>query len=673
MSPAAPALEHATRMVGVRGYSLRSRVVAMVAVLCLASLAVGYAALHIAERQRQQIRLVTDLHAQDELLDALLLTGVLALTQPGRAAVTAQRTTLEDDAEALGRSVQQLEQTHAVRGRRALTAGVKPIDDPALLRYAQVTRTWVQAYRGALIAWWVPERPEISAREVLEQLMAQGRTLRGQAQAFVEDAQRESLELAAVMSRIVVLTRIGGLLLLLVGWALFHGVVLQPLQRMAHGIEDMRRTGRLVKLPVTHAYELGIAASGFNQLAEEIEQQKQRLREHIVELQRANLELDRLSGLKDEFLATVNHQLRTPLTSIVAGLELLRDTHPNLSSDQRELIATVIDNSQQLDRLVEHVLELSTLKANRRPLQRHPVDLALVLRQAQHNAQSTAQDRRIRVTHGPLPLVFIDKEAIQEVIAHLLRNALRHAQERTDVLVAVGVQEDCVRVAVSNHGPALAPAQVARLFEPFVHVQTPDAPGSQGHGLGLAFCRQVIERHRGTITAESREGLGTTITFTLPIASERFQLEDACRLAAEEAEHERGSFALLLVTPLAEEAAAQMLVDAEQALRRATHRGDQFVRLGRAFVILAVTDELGLQAMLKRLHEVLARAGAAVALSSALFPVDGTAPNQLLTIARSRLTVQDAQSQAPDVRRPKSPGKFFWRTERPPKQEEVKS
>lgn len=673
MMPETPLLEHATRVVGVRGYALRSRVVAVAVVLCLASLGLGYAALHIAERQRQQIRLLTTLHAQDALLDALLLTGVLVLTQPGPASVTAQRAALEDDAEALLTNLQQLSPAHQVRGRRALTAGVKPIEDPALLRYAQVARGWTQAYRNGLIGWWTLAQPDAAGREGLERLMEQGRGLRGQAQAFMEEAQRESLALAAVMSQLVVAAMAGGLLLLLAGWALLHGVVLQPLQRMAQGIEDMRRTGRLVKLPVAHAYELGIAASGFNQLAEEIEQQKQRLREHIVELQRANLELDRLAGLKDEFLATVNHQLRTPLTSIVAGLELLRDTHANLSEEQRQLIATVIGNARQLDRLVEHVLELSTLKANRRPLQRHPADLALVLRQAQHNCQSAAAGRRIRLAHGPLPLVFIDKEAVQEVVAHLLRNALRHAQEHTDVLVAVGVQDDVVRIAVSNHGRALAPAQVARLFEPFVHVQTPDAPGSQGHGLGLAFCRQVIERHRGTIAAESREGIGTTITFTLPIASERFQLEDACRLAAEEAEHERGSFALLLVTPHAVDAAADTLVVAEQVLRRATHRGDQFVRMGRALVILAVTDEVGLQAMLKRLHDVLGHAGAAVAVSSALFPVDGTAPNQLLTIARSRLTVQDTQRQVPDVRRPKANGKFFWQSERQPKQEEVRT
>jgi signal transduction histidine kinase len=538
------------------------------------------------------------------------------------------------------------------------------LNDPSLERYAQVAHSWVQTYRSQLIAWWAAAPGgQALPREVMERLIEQARALRAQVQGLVEEAQRESLALAAVMSHLVVYTMAGGLGLLLLIWGLFQRGVVKPLRRMAEGIEHMRRTARLVKLPVAPAYELGIAASGFNQLAEEVEQQKQRLREHIVELQRANLELDRLAGLKDEFLATVNHQLRTPLTSIIAGMELLRDTHANLTGEQRTLVATVIENARQLDRLVEHILELSMLKSNRRPLQRQPTDLGLLLRTAQQNCPAGAEGQRIRITHGPLPLVFVDKEAVQEVVGHLLRNALRHAQPRTDVLVAAGAQQEVVRIAVSNHGLALNHAQVARLFEPFVHVQTPDAPGSQGHGLGLAFCRQVIERHRGTITAESREGTGTTVTFTLPIASEQFVLEDGCRIAAEEAEQERGSFALLLITPAAPQAASETLVEAEQLLRRSTHRGDQFVRMGeRALVILAVTDETGLHAMLKRLHEVLAHTTPAVRVSSALFPVDGTSASQLLAIARSRLTVEEAQAQAPDVRRPpKANGKMFWR------------
>ena len=84
MTPEAPALEHATHIVGIRGYSLRRRVVIVATLLCWGSLAVGYAALHIAECQRQQIRLLTTLHNQSKVMDALILTGVLVLTQgPG--------------------------------------------------------------------------------------------------------------------------------------------------------------------------------------------------------------------------------------------------------------------------------------------------------------------------------------------------------------------------------------------------------------------------------------------------------------------------------------------------------------------------------------------------------------------------------------------------------------
>ena len=206
--------------------------------------------------------------------------------------------------------------------------------------------------------------------------------------------------------------------------------------RIATGIDGMQRTGRLVKLPVIGCQELEIVASGFNRLGEQVEEQKRRLREHIVELQRVNAEFDQLAHLKDDFLMTINHQLRTPLTALTESIELLRDGSVGpLRGEQQGLVAVMDKNAQQLSALIAGILELSLLKSGRRPLHRQPADLAALLRQSQGNWQASAPGYAIRLVCDELPPVYMDPPAIQEVVDHVLHNALRHAPERSEILV----------------------------------------------------------------------------------------------------------------------------------------------------------------------------------------------------------------------------------------------
>jgi light-regulated signal transduction histidine kinase (bacteriophytochrome) len=223
---------------------------------------------------------------------------------------------------------------------------------------------------------------------------------------------------------------------------------------------------------------------------------------------------------------------------------------------------------------------------------------------------------------------------------HLLRNALRHAPERTEIRITSQTLDGFVEVAVADRGPGLTPDQVKQLFVPFTHLQTPEAPGSQGSGLGLSLCRQVIERHHGTIQAESSEGQGTTIRFTLPVATARFLLEEACRSAEEAAEAEQAQYALIVVAPAGTcTQPSATLQEAARVLRHDTHQGDSFVQVDeRTLAIVAVTDRPGVQAMVRRLQQVIARTALDVQMVFALAPHEGKNAEQLLAAARRRLT-----------------------------------
>lgn len=381
--------------------------------------------------------------------------------------------------------------------------------------------------------------------------------------------------------------------------------------------------------------------TSFHQLATQVEEQRWRLGEQIVELERVNAELGQLASLKNDFLATINHQLRTPVTAVLECLELIRDgVLGPLTEEQQSFVRTMDQNVMQLANLVEEALDLSLLQLGQRSLPRQSADLVEVLRRSQASWQAAAHSCTIRLSCGPLPLVYMDATSIQQVMDHLLRNALRHAPKRSDVSIEAQVRHGVVDVSVRDHGPGLSREQLAQLFQPFTHLQKPEAPGSQGAGLGLAFCRQVIERHRGLIRAESSEGHGSLFTFSLPIASHAFLLEEACREAQEEARHLEGQFGLLVASPACATGAEahELMRRVEATLRRHTARRDQFIWLDEVtLVILAVTNQAGVEAMSQRLRGVLRRDHPEAHLATAVFPLDGETPGRLLEVARSRL------------------------------------
>jgi len=616
---------------------MRHRLDLVTGILVLLIGLAGSAALELARRQRSDAILVQALHDEQRFvyeLSALAQRSVGDQTDP--VVATAGRLAVFGDGVArLERNLQAVQTGGTLRLSDGRTLRVRPARGRWIKQTLQAALLWLRAAEDARSG----EEPLATMQEAFRQ---RGHELRTLLEGVAASVESQAVDRVVQMSAWQLALMVGGIGLFLLGVLLLRRLVTTPLHRMADGIAAMRATGRLVKLPVLERNELGIVAEGFNELAQHVEEQKARLRDHIVELQRVNAELDQLAHVKDDFLATVNHQLRTPLTTLVEGIELLRDGAMGpLSEEQMAMVRTMDENGDRLTTLVEDILDLIMLRSGRRPLARRPSDAGVLLRRCQTIWQSVSSTRTISLACGNLPQVYIDAQAIGEVMDHLLRNALRHAPEHSDITMTSRVQDGFVEVAVQDRGPGMSSEQLKLLFQPFTHIQTPDAPGSQGNGLGLAFCRQVIERHRGTIRAQSLEGRGTTVTFTLPVASPHFLFQEACETARETASFEGGQFALLVVHPEGD----GLMDDAATALRKNTHRNDTFVRLDeRTLAILAVTDRPGLSAMIQRLQGVLADTTLRVRIGTALSPYEGTSPEQLL--ARARQDLSSAATEA---------------------------
>jgi two-component system sensor histidine kinase KdpD len=218
--------------------------------------------------------------------------------------------------------------------------------------------------------------------------------------------------------------------------------------------------------------------------------------------------LRRSDELKTALLRSISHDLRTPLTSIIAGGSALGS--PTLTEEERiELSEAIAGEGRRLSRLVENLLDMSRLEAGKAEPRREPVDLAEVFdaaREGVGNAES------IRLAIDPeLPMVDADAAQLERAFANLLENATRYSEGRP-VSARSRLVGGNIVVRVVDQGPGIPESEWERIFEPF---QRGDAVNT-GTGLGLAIAKGFIEANGGAIAIESLPGQGTSFVVTLP-------------------------------------------------------------------------------------------------------------------------------------------------------------
>ncbi|HEX5928373.1 MAG TPA: ATP-binding protein [Solirubrobacterales bacterium] len=216
----------------------------------------------------------------------------------------------------------------------------------------------------------------------------------------------------------------------------------------------------------------------------------------------------RSDELKTVLLRSVSHDLRTPLTSIIAGGAALGSE--SLTPEERaDLSEDIVGEGRRLSRLVENLLDLSRLEAGKAEPHRGPVDLAEVLESARQG--STGAEAVRLAVDSELPMVDADAAQLERAFANLLENAARYGNGRP-VLVRSRLVGGNIVVRVVDQGPGIPEGDRERIFEPFQHG---DAVGA-GSGLGLAIAKGFIEANGGGISVESLPGQGTSFVVTLP-------------------------------------------------------------------------------------------------------------------------------------------------------------
>ncbi|HSO62968.1 MAG TPA: sensor histidine kinase [Desulfobacterales bacterium] len=242
-----------------------------------------------------------------------------------------------------------------------------------------------------------------------------------------------------------------------------------------------------------------------------------------AELKSANLRLQELDRLKDEFISTVTHELRTPLTAVRSIAEILH-ANPRLPEDQHgNLTALVVKESERLTRLINQVLDFQKIKTGKMQWQMLPVDLCEICREALASVRQLIDEKHIHA-HLDLPdhtpPVFGDRDRLVQVMINLLSNAVKFCNDaggRIDV--RLNVLHERLEVEVTDNGVGIQAEDLESIFEEFRQSWHGFRGRPAGSGMGLAITRRIVEVHGGRIRAESRLGLGSTFTFTLPLTS----------------------------------------------------------------------------------------------------------------------------------------------------------
>ncbi|MBA2287194.1 MAG: GAF domain-containing protein [Ktedonobacteraceae bacterium] len=241
------------------------------------------------------------------------------------------------------------------------------------------------------------------------------------------------------------------------------------------------------------------------------------------EVKEKNAALERVNQLKSQFLATVTHELRTPLHSIISYGSLILEgfVDGELTPEQEEHIQFMVRRAEDLSHLVDDMLNLSKIEADRIEIKIEPLALEPCLAEVVNQLKPMANTKNLHLTletGGTVPMVLADSHRIRQIVINMVSNALKFT-EKGGVTIRCDLLEhyDLLRVAVHDTGVGISPAALEYIFEAFRQADGSTTRRFGGTGLGLTIARRLIELQGGEVTVESVPGQGSIFSFTLPI------------------------------------------------------------------------------------------------------------------------------------------------------------
>ncbi|HEY2544051.1 MAG TPA: ATP-binding protein [Gaiellaceae bacterium] len=227
-----------------------------------------------------------------------------------------------------------------------------------------------------------------------------------------------------------------------------------------------------------------------------------------------------LERMRDAFVATVSHELRTPLTSISGFIEMLQDEEHGIGENGKTYLGVIRRSADRLHQLVEDLLLVAQIEAQRVDLRREPVDLVAVTERAVDAVRPWASEKHVEleIDADDVPTIDGDERRIGQVLDNLLSNAVKFSIEGGNVRVELRRNGDGACIVVCDSGIGIPADEQGHVFSRFYRARAASELAVPGTGLGLAITRALVDQHGGTIDLESHVGEGTRVTVNLPAA-----------------------------------------------------------------------------------------------------------------------------------------------------------
>lgn len=265
-----------------------------------------------------------------------------------------------------------------------------------------------------------------------------------------------------------------------------------------------------VALAVSPIHDTAGRVTGFLHLAKDITEKK-----------RYEQRLKELDTMKSEFVSSVSHELRTPLTAIKGSVDNMLDgLTGSLNDKQSRYLIRIKSNADRLSRLINDLLDLSTIEAGKIALKPADVPLAALARDIAETLKPVAAEKLITLEVSPADggaTAWADRDKVTQVFMNLIGNALKFTPSQGKVTVAIGRNGDhWIKVSVADSGPGIPFNEAQKIFDKFYQGAKVGQHKIRGTGLGLSISKSLVEMHGGKIWVESEVGRGSTFSFTLP-------------------------------------------------------------------------------------------------------------------------------------------------------------
>jgi signal transduction histidine kinase/CheY-like chemotaxis protein len=435
--------------------------------------------------------------------------------------------------------------------RDAVTKNLDSLNTPLLLpsddekQRRKLARLWISdigdfsvSPQGKTAA---PEVLNNSSRALLDQINDVTKKVRFEMQGELSSLQtQEANEANGRVNLMWILVLSVTIFTILIQLALANSII-GPIKSLAGVVRRMQSGDYTARSNLKSGDEIQSLGDTFNEMAESIVRNQKELQETNARLsvqqealrdanagleQRVNLKtreledknqkLNEAARLKDEFLATLSHEFRTPLTPIITCAHLL-STDSSLKPEEIKNVQVIDRNARALSRMIDELLDLSTVTNRKLRLIRERTEMNEWARETLENIRPNWEKKSIKLEFIPNPKpveLEVDPERLAQVLTNLMTNAIKYTDKGGTITVRLTSKDDGVRVAVTDTGAGLSKEEIGRIFEMFHQSRTPHTQNVGGLGVGLTVARSLAELHGGGLLAESA-GVGKGATFTL--------------------------------------------------------------------------------------------------------------------------------------------------------------